>query len=254
MDLAFRLCLNRPMAQEAPSFSPLYKQIKRLILQALEAAEWQPGQIIPCELELASRFGVSQGTVRKAIDELAAENLLVRRQGKGTFVASHRDPRAAFRFLRLKAQDGQTILRSREPLACGLVKAGEELVNALGLETGDPVVSLRRRLRFDDKPVVVEDVYLPGDIFSGLDLEMLKAWEGSLYGLFETRFGVRMIRAEEKIRAVAADETAAGLLEVAAGTPLLLVERVAFSYGGKPVEWRRGLYSTAEHYYANELN
>lgn len=242
------------MAQEAPSFSPLYKQIKRLILQALEVAEWQPGQIIPCEQELASRFGVSQGTVRKAIDELAAENLLVRRQGKGTFVASHRDPRAAFRFLRLKALDGRTIQHSREPLECGLVKAGEALVNALGLETGDPVVSLRRRMRFDDKPVVVEDVYLPGEIFSGLDLEMLKAWEGSLYGLFETRFGVRMIRAEEKIRAVAADETTAGLLEVAEGTPLLLVERVAFSYGGKPVEWRRGLYSTAEYYYANELN
>ena len=89
------------MSQESPTFSPLYRQIKALILQALEAGEWRPGQAIPSEQELAARFSVSQGTVRKAIDEMAADNLLVRKQGKGTFVASHNDPRALFRFLRL---------------------------------------------------------------------------------------------------------------------------------------------------------
>jgi GntR family transcriptional regulator len=87
-------------ASTSPTFSPLYRQIKSLILQSLEGGEWRPGDAIPSEMELAVRFGVSQGTVRKAIDELAAENLLLRRQGKGTYVASHNDPRAFFRFLR----------------------------------------------------------------------------------------------------------------------------------------------------------
>jgi len=71
-----------------PAFSPLYQQIKALILQSLQQGEWKPGEAIPSEMDLAARFRVSQGTVRKAIDELAAENLVVRRQGKGTFVAT----------------------------------------------------------------------------------------------------------------------------------------------------------------------
>ena len=91
----------RPMAHESPTFSPLYRQIRSLITQGLETGEWRPGEAIPSETELAQRFNVSQGTVRKAIDEMAAENLLIRKQGKGTYVPSHSDPRAFFRFLRL---------------------------------------------------------------------------------------------------------------------------------------------------------
>ena len=90
----------------SPTFSPLYRQIKELMMSSLEAGEWGPGDAIPSESELALRFGVSQGTVRKAIDEMAAENLLVRRQGKGTFVATHNDPRSFFRFLRLVPNEG----------------------------------------------------------------------------------------------------------------------------------------------------
>src|SRR5690606_704865 len=89
------------------AFSPLYQQIRRLLLQALDRAEWQPAEAIPSELELAARFQVSQGTVRKAIDELAAENRLLRRQGKGTFVATHHEAKVRFRFLRLTPDDGK---------------------------------------------------------------------------------------------------------------------------------------------------
>jgi len=81
-----------------PAFSPLYQQIKGLILQSLQAGEWKPGEAIPSEMELAARFRVSQGTVRKAIDELAAEHLVVRRQGKGTFVATHAEQQVQYRF------------------------------------------------------------------------------------------------------------------------------------------------------------
>ncbi|MBD5803713.1 GntR family transcriptional regulator [Aromatoleum evansii] len=242
------------MAQESPTFSPLYRQIKSLILQALESGEWRPGQVIPSEQELASRFSVSQGTVRKAIDEMAAENLLVRKQGKGTFVASHNDPRALFRFLRLVPMDGDLAHPQSVPMDCWRAKAGQEASRMLGIEQGEPIIIVRRLLKFAQKPVVIDEIYLPGEIFQGLTLEVLQSWNGSLYSLFETRFGLRMIRAQERIRAVAADRSTSETLRVQEGTPLLSVERVTYTYGDKPVEWRRGLYSTAEHFYLNELN
>ncbi|MBA3904224.1 MAG: GntR family transcriptional regulator [Rhodocyclaceae bacterium] len=242
------------MAQESPTFSPLYRQIKSLILQALASGEWRPGEAIPSEAELAVRFNVSQGTARKAIDEMAAENLLVRKQGKGTFVASHNDPRAFFRFLRIVPIDGTLAFPQSVPLECWRAKAGLEASRTLQIAVGAPIIIVRRVLKFSGKPVVVDEIYLPGEIFQGLTLEVLQEYQGSIYSLFETRFGVRMIRAEEHIRAVAADRTSAELLKVAEGSPLLSVERTTYTYGDKPVEWRRGLYSTAEHYYHNELS
>ncbi len=242
------------MSVDAPTFSPLYRQIKDLMIQALEAGEWRPGQLIPSEQELAARFSVSQGTVRKAIDELAADNLLVRKQGKGTYVASHHDPRALFRFLRLVPLGGDLAHPESVPLECWRAKAGLEAARMLGIRQGDPIIIVRRILRFAGDPVVVDEIYLSGEIFQGLTLEMLQDWRGSIYSLFETRFGLRMIRAQERLRAVAADRGTAEILKVKEGKPLLSVERVTYTYGDKPVEWRRGLYLTDNHFYLNELN
>lgn len=243
------------MAQESPTtFSPLYRQIKSLILQGLASGEWRPGEAIPSEAELAVRFNVSQGTVRKAVDEMAADNLLVRKQGKGTFVASHNDPRAFFRFLRIVPIDGSLTLAQSVPLECWRAKAGVEASRTLKIPVGGPITVVRRLLKFGGKPVVVDEIYLPGETFQSLTLEILREYQGSIYSLFESQFGVRMIRAEERLRAVAAERAAAELLGVAEGSPLLSVERVTYTYGDKPVEWRRGLYSTAEHYYQNELS
>ena len=242
------------MSHESPTFSPLYRQIKALILQALETGEWRPGQVIPSEQELAARFSVSQGTVRKAIDEMAADNLLVRKQGKGTYVASHNDPRALFRFLRLVPVDGDLSSPQSIPLDCWRAKAGQEASRMLAIEPGAPIIIVRRLLKFANKPVVIDEIYLPGEVFQGLTAETLQGWSGSLYSLFESRFGIRMIRAQERIRAVAADRGASEALKVPEGTPLLSVERVTYTYGDKPVEWRRWLYSTVEHFYLNELN
>jgi GntR family transcriptional regulator len=242
------------MTQISPTFSPLYRQIRGLILQALESGEWRPGQVIPSEQELAARFNVSQGTVRKAIDEMAADNILVRRQGRGTYVASHTDPRQMFRFLRLVPEEGELLVHPKSiPIDCRRAKAGQDAARRLGIKAGTPVIILRRVLQFDGKPIVGDEIYLPEEICPGLNMEMLQVWNSSLYSLFETRFGLRMIRAQERIRAVAADRVAAELLQVDEGTPLLSVERVTYTYGDKPVEWRRGVYSTAGHHYLNDL-
>ncbi len=241
------------MAQESPTFSPLYRQIKSLIIQGLEAGEWRPGEAIPSETELAHRYSVSQGTVRKAIDEMAADNLLVRRQGKGTYVPTHDDPRAFFRFLRLVPVSGAIAQARSVPLECWRAKAGQEAARVLRLAAGAPITIVRRILEFSGAPTVLDEIYLPTEVFPGLTLDVLKDYEGSLYSLFEARFGVRMIRAEERLRAVAADRSSAELLHTAEGTPLLSVERITYSYGDKPVEWRRGLYLTTDHCYMNDL-
>ena len=237
----------------SPTFSPLYRQIRALITRSLEAGEWGPGDAIPSESELAARYGVSQGTVRKAIDEMAAENLLVRRQGKGTFVATHNDPCSVFRFLRLAANDGDLPPIQRIPLECWRAKAGPEVARMLAIPVGAPTIVVRRLLQFASEPAVLDELFLSGELFPDLTLEVLKANEISLYGLLESRYGVRMVRADERLRAVSADRMSAEFLKVAEGSPLLLVERVAFTYGDKPVEWRRGLYSTRNFHYHNEL-
>ncbi len=237
----------------APTFSPLYRQIKDFMIRSLEAGEWGPGDAIPSEGELAARFNVSQGTVRKAIDEMASENMLVRRQGKGTFVASHDDPRSYYRFLRLVPDDGNVEHAVSAPLSCATEEAGGEVAAVLGIEVGDPVIHVERLLRFNGEPVVLDQIYLIAELFPGLTLERLNNGERSLYSLFENDFGVRMIRAEERLRAVAADRYSGGLLAVTEGAPLLLVERTAYSYGDKPVEWRRGFYCTNRHHYRNDL-
>lgn len=237
----------------AAVFAPLYRQIRDLIVQSLEVGEWKPGTMIPSEQELAARFQVSQGTVRKAIDELSLANLLVRRQGKGTFVATHHEPRAQFRFLRVVPDDPGAVSTVSRYLECKRVRAGA-LARQLALKSGDPLVHIKRVLHFDDVPIVLDEIWLPGKIFKGLTAERLARYSGPLYGLYESEFGTRMIRADERIRAVAADLDAASLLNVAPGSPLLLVERVSFSYGDRPVEVRRGRSVTERYHYRNTLS
>ena len=241
-------------AVPSPTFSPLYQQIKALITQSLQSGEWKPGELIPSEVELANRFKVSQGTVRKAIDELAAENLVVRRQGKGTFVATHHEARAHFRFLRMVPDEGVPHYPENKIIEVRRVRAPADVARLIDLRSGDPVIFIKRVQSFDGVPTIVEELWLPGLIFKGLTAERLIEYKGPMYGLFETEFGTRMIRASEQIRAVGADAGAAELLGIAPDTPLLSSERVSFTYGDKPVELRRGLYLTSHHHYQNELN
>jgi GntR family transcriptional regulator len=240
------------------TFLPLYQQIKRLITQALDSGEWKPGTSIPSETELASRFGVSQGTVRKAIDELAKNHLLVRRQGKGTFVASHHEPRAAFRFLRMEAENGEPLQTASQILDCRRLRAPAEIARQLDLKTGDAAVFIRRVISgqsvAQSAPFVLEEIWLPGALFKGLTFERLSNYSGPMYGLFESEFDARMIRATERLKAVTAPADAVELLGVAKGSPLLLVERLSLTYQDRPVEVRRGWYVTQEHYYRNELS
>ncbi len=236
------------------TFSPLYQQIKGLITHGLQTGEWKPGELIPSEMELANRFKVSQGTVRKAIDELSAENLVIRKQGKGTFVATHHEARSQLRFLRLVPNEGIPRYPENTIIEVKRLRAPSDVARSLDIKSGDSVVFIRRVQSFSSVPTILDDLWLPGAIFKGLTAERLNEYKGPMYGLFESEFGTRMIRASEEIRAVCADELTAQLLNVSIGVPLLNVERVSFTYGDKPVELRRGLYLTSAYHYKNELS
>jgi len=241
-------------ASSSPSFKPLYLQIKGLLEKSLEASEWGPGAAIPSEMELAARYGVSQGTVRKAIGALAADNLVVRKQGKGTFVATHTEEQfSSFRFLRIRHDDGHDEYPGSRLLDLKRGKAGAEVARTLEIKPGDPLVILRRVLEWGGQPVVLDEITLPAALFRGLTRARYDAYHGSMYGLFESQFGVRMLKARERLSALAADAASAAVLGVAAGSPLLAVDRVTLTYGDRPVEVRRGLCNTRTHHYFNEL-
>jgi len=243
-----------PAGGAGPAFSPLYQQIKDLLTRSLSLSEWKAGEALPSESDLAQRFKVSQGTVRKALDTLTADGLLVRRQGKGTFVATHAEVQVQYRFLRLMPDAGPREAMQRRFLDLRRLRAPADIARALDLKAGDGVLQLRRLLLAGDSPVVLDDLWLDARLFKGLTAERLSAYRGPMYGLFEAEFGVQMIRAEEKIRAVAAGPVEAELLGVVPQSPLLLVERRSYTYADRPVELRRGLYRTEAHYYRNELS
>ncbi len=236
------------------AFSPLYLQIRDRLVQGLQGGEWRPGEAIPSETELAGRYGVSQGTVRKAIDVLASEHMLIRRQGRGTFVASHQEQRAQFRFLRLRPDEGEPIQPTSRFLECRRLRAPIEISRALELRAGEAVVMIHRLLDFAGSPIVFDEIWLPGARFKGLTAERLNAYSGPLYGLLESEYGTRMIRASERLKAVAAEHAQARSLNVAVGSPLLLSERITMTYADRPVEVRRGWYLTKGHHYFDELN
>lgn len=237
----------------SPAFQPLYRQIKSLITQSLMAGEWGPGEPIPSEMELASRFNVSQGTVRKAINELADQNLLVRHQGKGTFVASHAEERRKYYFTRITPDSGEDVHPTPELLECRRAKSDAVTARLLDLATGAGIFIVRRRFRISGELVELEEVRIPAALFRALTSAVIEQHECKLYSMYESQFGVRIIEVRERIKAVAAGEDESRMLEIAPGTPLLRVDRVAYTFGDKPVEIRASLFHTAHHHYQNRI-
>ncbi len=237
----------------SPSYRPLYDQIKVLITQSLIGGEWRPGEMIPSEIDLALRYKVSQGTVRKAIDSLATENILIRRQGKGTFVATHKQDDIKLRFLRLTAENGQKELLQNAFISCIKSKVNAHISKVLEIKAGASTIEVKRLLTFSGRPLIHDFIIVPAAPFKGLNGAKVEESNGSMYSMYESQFGVRMIRAEERLKAVAADKEVAVSLGLKEGTPLLSIERVSFTYGDKPMEWRLGLCLTDDHHYMSEL-
>ncbi len=232
---------------------PLYMQIKDLLIARVTGGEWAPGDVIPSEMQLARELNVSQGTVRKAITELVENNVLVRRQGKGTFVAIHDGDRALFHFFHIVNDSGTKILPGCKTLSCRRRRASRQETSKLNLSSGARVVCIERVRNLDNQPTIIETIILPTELFGKLG--KLQAWDlpNTLYELYETHFGITIHRAEEQLRAVAATDHDASLLGLEAGTPLLEIERTALTLDGTPVELRISRCRTSNHYYQNTV-
>jgi len=236
---------------EAPRAQPLYAQVKALMMQRLIAGQWRPGEMLPSEFQLADEFGVSQGTVRKALDELAADNVVVRRQGRGTFVAEHDDHRALFHFFHLVGPDGERRLPESSLISVRKGLAGRLEAGRLGIGRGVPVIRIRRVRNLDGRPAIAETIAVPQRLFP--DLADIREVPNTLYDLYERRYGITIARAVERLAAIAADARDAKLLEIAPGAPLLEIDRTALALDGNPVEWRISRCLTATHHYRVEL-
>ena len=233
---------------DAPTLQPLYSQVREIIVRRIVGGVWRPGQALPSEQALAAELGVSQGTVRKALNEMTAENLLVRHHGKGTFVAEHTQQSALFRFFRIARQDGRMVT----PEGGGEI-IGQRLSRALdreklGLGPGSRVIEMARTRSVDGKPAIRERIVLPSGLFPGL--EKRAQLPNTLYALYQTDYGINIVTAHEMLTADLADADDRSELGVEEGSPILCVDRVAVSLENRKVEWRVSRFPTSDLVYA----
>jgi len=246
--------LFRPIAPEA-SGMPLYRSVKRALLRAIEGGQLPPGGALPSEAALGGALGVSIGTLRHAVDELVAEHILVRRQGRGTFVATHSADRFLFQFFHVERSDGLREVPQVELLGFARQRLDDDAAAAaLGLPLGDPVYSIENRLVLQGRPVVHDQITLPALLFKGLTERRLRERPGTIYQLYQSEFAITVVRAVERARAVAADRATARVLGLAPGTPVMRVSRTALTFGDKPVEYRVSTIHTAVHEYVQTLS
>jgi GntR family transcriptional regulator len=232
-------------------YKPLYAHIRDRLVHHLVDGSWTPGMLIPSEMELARQLNVSQGTVRKALDTMTADNLLVRRQGRGTFVAQPEDSRILFQFFRLVPDGGPTVFPQSTVLcrASGAATAME--ARNLGLERGDRVIRIERLRRLGDRAVLVETIVLPSAWFP--DFPDAEDIPNNIYQLFSTRWRITIAQAEEQLRAAPASLEDAARLGCEEGHPLLVIHRVARDLEGRAVELRLSRCLTHTVHYAVNL-
>jgi GntR family transcriptional regulator len=233
---------------------PLYRAVKRALLQAVEQGAAQPGEALPNETELATAFGVSVGTVRHAVDQLVAEHILVRRQGRGTFVATHSEDRFLFQFFHVEREDGQRQLPQVELLLFERTRLDDEAAEALLGKPGDAALRIENRLLLQGRAVVHDVLTLPAALFKGLTEKRFRERPGTIYQLYQSEFAITVVRALERARAVAAERPSARVLGMPANAPVLRVRRTALTFGDKPVEYRVSTINTAHHDYVQTLS
>ncbi|WP_349368177.1 GntR family transcriptional regulator [Salinarimonas sp.] len=242
--------IEREAAQDALGYRPLYRRVRDVLVKRISDGVWQAGAVIPSEPELAADLGVSQGTVRKALDAMAAERLVVRRQGRGTYVARHDDARILFQFFKLVPDDGPAKFPTSRFLSIGSGRADAAEAARLGLARGARVVRLERLRALDGEVCVHERIVVEKARFPDLDKRDLP---NNLYEMYANVYGIPVARAVERLKAIAAPPEVAAALGVAEGAPLLQVDRVAVGLDGAPVEWRLSLCRTEKAHYVSDL-
>jgi len=235
------------------TFNPLYKEVKIRLTRGLATGEWKAGEAIPSESRLGERFGVSIGTIRKAIDELVAERILLRQQGRGTFVATHTEDRTLFYFFHIVGKDGSRELPVTEMLSFRKARASAAEEERLGLERSAAIFRIHNVLKLGGKPVIFDEITVPAALFPDLDESVFGGREGTIYGLYQSRYGINVLRISERLAAGHPTARAASILGITPETPALAIKRVAYTYGDMPVEYRVSWVDTERHEYLSDL-
>lgn len=226
---------------------PLYAQVRERLIERIKSGQWKPGQLIPNEFEIAAEFGVSQGTARKAIGELATERLVLRRQGRGTFVVEHTPDHVLFRFFNVFEADGSPVIPDSRNTTWTLERASGEERSRLGLAKGARVIRVGRIRTRTGKAFIIETISLPETTFPGLaDRAELP---NTLYDLFQKAYGTLVMRTDDRISAVRADARAAEVLGITKGAALLKIDRISFTLDDTPIEWRVSLCHLDQAHY-----
>lgn len=240
--------MYRESSEVTVSGVPLYQQVKQAVLAALAEGEWKQGEALPSEKVLSNRFQVSIGTLRKAIDELAADTILVRHQGRGTFVAIHNRNEHFFKFFRVVGKNGIKSYPVMEFVDFTRRKANAEEKEKLQLVDTVDVYEFAARQTLDGNKALVEWICLPAALFPDLSLERLRSRKSTLYNFYQSDFGINVIDVDERVR-VGTAERSAEWLALQPESPVLQIRRIAFSYNTQPVEWRISVLNTENYEY-----
>lgn len=237
---------------------PLYRQVKRALIKLVESGRYAPADCLPSESIIANTLKVSIGTLRKAVDELVMENVLVRRQGKGTFVAMHNNDRFLFQFFHVEKRALDPSQEHEYPaVECVLFeksRATDDEAVALGVRLGDPVFRVGNRLKLSGRPVVYDRLAVSALTFKGLTEKRFVERLSTVYHLYQRDFGITVLRAQERARAASASRDVSRILGVTPGLPVLEVHRIALTFGDKPVEYRVSTINTQNHDYVSLLS
>jgi len=225
--------------------------VRAHLTEGIAEGRWKAGDALPTESALAARFGVAIGTVRKAVDALVAQGALVRRQGKGTYVAAHDDRRMMFHFFHIVGASGEKAQPEVRTVGFERGRADAAEAAALGLPRDERVIRIRNVLSLASRPVILDDIAIPAALFPGLTERIFTGRDNTIYHLYQSRYGINVLRTDEHLRAVLAAGDMAQLLQVAPGAPLLEIRRVALTFRDRPVEYRLSRVNTAAHAYHN---
>jgi GntR family transcriptional regulator len=219
---------------------PLYQAVRDQIIRGLVAGEWKPQEALPSEARLAERFGVSIPTVRAAIAELAAAKVLMRKQGKGTYVASH-NHHNVYKFFHMVPDVGPPARPRFTLLSFDKGTSSADVAQVLHLSSakgGARVFEFAITLGINNIPVMVSEITVSAGHFSGLSEKVIREGGDTVYGIYQAKFGVTVTRTVDQLRAVLANPFVARHLELKRGEPVLQIRRVGYTFNDIPVEVR----------------
>lgn len=232
-------------------FQPLYKQVYDLLTARLVEGYWKPSQLLPSEMVLAEELGVSQGTVRKALNQMVAEKMLQRQQGKGTFVAEHTQESDLFRFFRLREPHGEILIPETVVLGSSRRTVSEDEAKKLNLDVNALVVELTRVRSIHNKPAIIEKVIQPLSVFP--DIDKNTNLPNALYILYQEKYGITVMSVNDEIRAVEIPDAYAQHLDLAKGSPVLMIERSSVNIDGRVIELSTAYCSSENFVYSVQL-